>query len=76
MFIIGFLFTLFFFLITILFWGNWVLLVEKFFKISEQQLAELSASFFMYLRIILVFLFLTPALALHWMCKEKNHTIK
>ena len=71
-FIIGVAFGLFYFIVTYAFWNTWVSWVPSFFKVDEKELARLAVVFFMTLRIVLVFLFLVPALALHWMARKKQ----
>ena len=39
---------------------------------DEKELGRLALVFLMTLRIVLVFLFLVPALALHWMARKKQ----
>ena len=70
-FIIGVVFAVFYFIITYAFWNTWVSWVPSFFKVDEKELARLTLLFFMILRIVLVFFFLVPALALHWMARKK-----
>ena len=71
-FIIGVAFGLFYFILTYAFWNTWVSWVPSFFRVDEKELARLAVVFFMALRIVLVFLFLVPALALHWMARKKQ----
>jgi hypothetical protein len=71
-FIIGVAFALFYFFVTYVFWSTWVPWVSSFFKVDEKELGRLALVFFMILRIVLVFLFLVPALALHWMARKKQ----
>jgi hypothetical protein len=71
-FIIGVAFALFYFFVTYVFWSTWVPWVSSFFKVEEKELGRLALVFFMILRIVLVFLFLVPALALHWMARKKQ----
>jgi hypothetical protein len=47
-------------------------MVASFFKVDEKEFGRLVLVFFMSLRIVLVFLFLVPALALHWMARKKQ----
>ena len=70
-FIIGVAFGLLFFIVTYAFWQTWVSWAPAFFKVDEKELARLAVVFFMTLRIVLVFLFLVPALSLHWMARKK-----
>lgn len=71
-FIIGIALAVFYFIVTYAFWNTWVSWVPSFFKIDEKELGKLVLVFFMTLRIVLVFLFLVPALALHWMARKKH----
>ena len=71
-FIIGVLFAIFLGVITLTFWDSWVSLSQHLFKIDEKELGELMLNFFMHVRLILLFLFLAPTLALHWMVKGKK----
>ena len=71
-FIIGVVFALFYFFVTYAFWNTWASWVSSFFKVDETELGRLALVFFMILRIVLVFLFLVPALALHWMARKKQ----
>ena len=69
-FIIGVAFALVYFIIAYAFWNTWVTWVAYWFKVDEKEFGRLVLLFFMQLRIIIVFLFLVPALALHWMAKK------
>ena len=71
-FIIGVAFALFYFFLTCAFWSTWVPWVSAWFKVDEKELGRLALVFFMTLRIVPVFLFLVPALALHWMVRKKR----
>ena len=71
-FVIGVIFALFYFTVTYLFWGTWASWATHFFKTDEKELGRLVFMFFMELRVVLVFLFLVPALALHWMARNKQ----
>jgi hypothetical protein len=69
-FIIGVAFALVYFIIVYAFWNTWVTWVTHWFKVDEKELGRLVLLFFMELRIVIVFLFLVPALALHGMAKK------
>ena len=69
-FIIGVAFALVYFIIAYAFWNTWVTCVAYWFKVDEKEFGRLVLLFFVQLRIIIVFLFLVPALALHWMAKK------
>ena len=71
-FVIGVIFALFYFTVTCLFWDTWASWATHFFKTDEKELGRLVFLFFMELRVVLVFLFLVPALALHWMARKKQ----
>ena len=71
-FIIGVAFALIYFILTCAFWNTWVSWVPSFFKVDEKEFGRLALVFFMTIRLILVFLFLVPALALHWMARKKQ----
>jgi hypothetical protein len=44
-------------------------LIEQF-KVDEKELGGLTLNFFANVRIVIVFFFLVPALALHWSAKK------
>jgi hypothetical protein len=69
-FLIGVLFALVFFLLTFGLWNIWSSWVISLFKIDEKELGKVVLMFFTEVRLILVFLFLVPALALHWSAKK------
>jgi hypothetical protein len=71
-FIIGLLFALFYFGATLLFWNTGVSLATHFFKIDEKEFGRLVLLFFIQLRVALVFFFLVPALALHWIVRKRQ----
>ena len=71
-FIIGVAFGVFYFIITFAFWNVWASWVSSFFRVDEKEFGRLVLVFFATLRIVLVFLFLVPALALHWMARKKQ----
>jgi hypothetical protein len=69
-FIIGLGFALFYFAATTLFWDTAASWTTQFFKIDEKEFGRLVLMFFILLRVVLVFFFLVPALALHWMARK------
>ena len=71
-FIIGVAFGVFYFIITFAFWNVWASWVASFFRVDEKEFGRLMLVFFATLRIVLVFLFLVPALALHWMARVRK----
>ncbi len=70
-FIIGLVFTLFSFFATTLFWNTAASWAAHLFKVDEKEFGRLVLLFFIELRIVLVFFFLVPALALHWMARRR-----
>src|SRR5450631_4208152 len=72
-FIVGIVIAVFYFITTIAFWNTWLMSwIERMFKVNDSQLGNLILSFFSTLRMVLVFLFLAPCIALHWMINRKN----
>ncbi len=70
-FIIGLVFALFYFAATFLFWNTGASWTAHLFKIDEKEFGRLVLLFFIQLRVLLVFFFLVPALALHWMARKR-----
>jgi hypothetical protein len=70
-FIVGLAFALFYFVATYLFWNTGKSWATHFFKIEEKEFGRLVLQFLVQLRVVLVFFFLVPALALHWMAIRK-----
>ncbi|HJY52911.1 MAG TPA: hypothetical protein VKD89_02715 [Candidatus Udaeobacter sp.] len=70
-FIIGLIFALFYFGVILLFWKTGESWATHFFKIDEKEFGRLVLLFFIQLRVVLVFFFLVPALALHWMMRKR-----
>jgi len=71
-FIIALLFALFYFGATLLLWNTGASWTTHFFKIDEKELGRLVLLFFIQLRVVLVFFFLVPALALHWILRKRQ----
>jgi hypothetical protein len=69
-FIIGVTFALVYFIVAYALWNTWATWVAYWFKVDEKEFGRLVFLFFMQLRIVIVFLFLVPALALHWMARK------
>ena len=69
-FIIGVVFALFYFIVTYAFWDTWASWATHVFKTDEKELGRVVLMFFVELRLVLVFFFLVPALALHWMARK------
>ena len=68
---IGLIFALFYFAATVLFWNTGTSWATHFFKIDEKEFGRLVLLFFIQLRVVLIFFFLVPALALHWMARKR-----
>ena len=69
-FVIGVAFALFYFIACHVLWNTWASWVTAWFKVDEKDLGRLVVLFFMQVRIVVVFFFLVPALALHWTAKR------
>ena len=69
-FIIGVVFALFYFIVTYAFWDTWASWATHVFKTDEKELGRVVLIFFVELRLVLVFVFLVPGLAFHWMARK------
>jgi hypothetical protein len=69
-FVVGVLFALFYWLATVVLWHTYAPWLMGRFKLDEKELGALTLNFFANLRIVIVFFFLVPALALHWSAKK------
>lgn len=69
-FVIGVVFALFYWLVTLALWDAYAPWVMERFKLDEKELGALTLNFFANVRIVIVFFFLVPALALHWTSKR------
>lgn len=70
--IIAVLFAIFLAVLTFALWDTWAPMTVRIFRVEEKELGELILTFFLNVRLVLVFLILAPALALHWMAKSKK----
>lgn len=68
--VIGVLFALFYWIATLALWHAYVPWLMERFKLDEKEVGALTLNFFANLRIVIVFFFLVPALALHWSAKK------
>jgi len=59
------------FVATMLFWNTAAGWVNRFFEVDEKEMGRIVLKFFLDIRIVILFFFLTPALALHWMAKKR-----
>jgi len=69
-FVIGVAFALLYFVITYAFWNTWTSLVTSWFKVDEKEFGRHVLLLFMHVRLVIVFFFLIPTLALHWTAKR------
>ena len=69
-FVVGVVFALFYWLVTLALWQAYAPWVMERFKLNEKELGALTLNFFANVRIVIVFFFLVPALALHWTSKK------
>jgi hypothetical protein len=69
-FAVGALFALFYWIVTLTLWHAYSPWPSERFKLDEKELGALTLNFFANLRIVIVFFFLVPALALHWTAKK------
>jgi hypothetical protein len=69
-FVVGVLFALFYWIVTLVLWHAYVPWLIERFKLDEKEVGALTLNFFANLRVVLVFFFLVPALALHWCAKK------
>ena len=71
-FVIGVGFVLLIFAATTLLWDTFAGWMRHLFLVDEKELGRVLLGFFANARLILVFLFLTPALALHWTARKQS----
>ena len=69
-FLVGFLLAILLFVVTISFWQNWSSLLNNMFSVDEKELGKMFINSMLYLRILLFFVFLAPAIALHLLVKK------
>jgi hypothetical protein len=69
-FIIGVAAAAFYLIVIYGFWNTWAAWTTRWFKIDEKDFGRVMLLFFTQLRVIIVFLFLVPGLALHWMTRK------
>jgi hypothetical protein len=69
-FVVGVVFALFYWIATLALWHSYVPWLIERFKLDEKEVGALTLNFFANLRIVIVFFFLVPALALHWSAKK------
>jgi len=67
-FVVAVIFGLLYLTVTISFWDTWVSVIAMW-KMEEKDAAMVMVASFTFLRIVLVFFILVPAIALHWMSR-------
>ena len=70
-FIVSLVFAILLFVMTTIFWDKWSGFIYTKFQVSEKELGQLVVNSFLHLRLYLLFVILTPAIALHWLIKTK-----
>lgn len=71
MFVVGIVIALLLFGATMAMWDTAAGWVRHLFNLDEKELGPLVLAFFIHVRIVLLFFFLTPAIALHWAAKKQ-----
>ena len=69
-FAVGVLFAVFYWIATLALWHTYAPWLMEQFKMDEKELGALTLNFFANVRIVIVFFFLVPALALHWSASQ------
>ena len=69
-FAVGVLFAVFYWIATLALWHTYAPWLMERFKMDEKELGVITLNFFANVRIVIVFFFLVPALALHWSAKK------
>ncbi len=70
-FIAGMLFAVFIFVVTYWMWDEWAAFLNSTFKIEEKELGKILVNSFLNIRILLFFIVLAPAIALHTLVGKK-----
>lgn len=71
MFVVGLVVAMLLFGATMALWNTAAAWVMHFFSVNEEALARIVLTFFLNVRIVLLFFFLVPTIALHWMAKKQ-----
>ncbi len=71
MFVVGLVFALLLLGATLAFWNMAAGWVMSLFAVDEKTLGRIVVTFFTNVRIVVLFFFLVPAIALHWMAKKQ-----
>ena len=70
MFVVGIVIALLLLGATLAFWNVAAGWVMHLFSVEEKTLGRIALTFFTNVRIVVLFFFLVPAIALHWMAKK------
>ncbi len=70
-FVVGAIISFVFGLLTMIWWTTWMGMAEQWFHADSATLTQLVVKFFMNVRFFLVFIVLTPALAIHWTLRKE-----
>jgi len=70
MFVVGIVIALLLFGATLAFWNTAAGWVTHLFSVDEKTLGRIVLTFFTNVRIVVLFFFLVPAIALHWTAKK------
>jgi hypothetical protein len=70
-FLVGVLFAIIVALLTFAMRGVFMPLATNVFRVEEAEVNELIFAFFLNVRLVLLFFFLVPAVALHWIIRSK-----
>ena len=62
--------TVLFVILTFSLWDMWIPWVTQLFKVDEKACGHAVMLFFLEIRLVLVFFYLVPALALHWTARK------
>jgi hypothetical protein len=68
-FLVGIGFAIILFALTFALWDVWMSLAASMFRLEPTEVSEAVLGSLISIRLILIFFFLTPALALNWMAK-------
>ena len=71
MFVVGIVVAVLLFGATMALWNTAAAWVIHLFSVNEEALGRIVLTFFLNVRIVLLFFFLVPAIALHWMAKKQ-----
>ncbi len=71
-FIVSLGFAILLFVMTTIFWDKWSGFIFAKFLVPKDKLGELVVDSFLHLRLYLLFVILTPGIAMHWLIKTKK----